>query len=140
MQTILSLGMILKVEKGESSGKKTELKVIQDKNFTPEDFYVWIYQGGQMKGMLMGVGVLLVIFIGVLFPLWPPFMRQGSYYLSLVMMGFLGFLMFLGVVRAILWLGLVLVIGRGGWLFPNLFADMGVIESFFPLWRYSILT
>jgi translocation protein SEC62 len=139
MQSILSLGLILKVQKEECCGKKNELKEIQDKTFTPEDLYVWIYQGGQMRGMLMGVGVLLVIFIGVLFPLWPPFMRQGSYYLSLAMMGFLGFLMFLGVVRAILWLGLVLVTGRGGWLFPNLFADMGVIESFFPFWRYPIL-
>jgi translocation protein SEC62 len=47
-------------------------------------------------GMLMGIGVLVLVFAGVMFPLWPPFMRQGVYYLSLLVTGFLGFLMFLG--------------------------------------------
>ena len=65
-------------------------------------------------------------------------MRQGAYYVSLLMMAFLGFLLFLGVVRSILWVVLVLTIGRGGWLYPNLFADVGVIESFYPLWAYII--
>jgi translocation protein SEC62 len=55
------------------------------------------------------------------------------------MIGLLGALMGLGVIRAILWVVLVVVLGRGGWLFPNLFADVGVIESFQPLWRFSFL-
>ena len=59
-------------------------------------------------------------------------MRQGVYYLSLLMIGFLGFLMFLGVLRLIIYVVLLIVLGRTGWLFPNLFADVGVIESFQP--------
>lgn len=68
-------------------------------------------------------------------------MRQGAYYVSLLMMGFLAFLLILGVIRAVLWVLLILSIGRGGWLFPNLFADVGFFESFVPLWTYiSFLT
>ena len=67
----------------------------------------------------IGIGVLIVVFAGVLFPLWPPFMRQGVYYLSLLMIGFLGFLMFLGVIRLIIYLVLLLVLGKTGWLFPS---------------------
>ena len=65
-------------------------------------------------------------------------------------LGFVGFLLVtlyfyikgLGVLRAIIWVLLILTIGRGGdflikelgWLFPNLFEDCGFIESFIPLW------
>jgi translocation protein SEC62 len=52
---------------------------------------------------MIGVGVLLVVFAGVLFPLWPMFMRQGAYYVSLGSMGFLGFLIALGVFRYVIW-------------------------------------
>ncbi|KAJ2999099.1 Translocation protein S62 [Globomyces sp. JEL0801] len=103
-------------------------------SFSPDDYYIWRYQGSQLTGMLMAIGVLALVFIGVLFPLWPAFMRQGVYYLSLAAIGFLGFLMVLGVIRGILWIILVATIGQGGWLFPNLFADVGFFESFVPLW------
>jgi translocation protein SEC62 len=58
--------------------------------------------------MVTGVGVLLLVFAGVLFPLWPAFMRQGAYYLSLVMMGLLGALLALGVFRYVIWIVLIL--------------------------------
>ncbi len=61
-------------------------------------------------------------------------MRQGVYYLSLGVLGLLGAFMGLAVVRLIIYIFTVLFMGRGGWLYPNLFADVGVIESFIPLW------
>ncbi len=64
-------------------------------------------------------------------------MRLGVYYLSLMAMGLLGALMGLGVIRWILWFLLTLVLGRGGWLFPNLFADVGILDSFKPLWEWD---
>jgi translocation protein SEC62 len=130
MQKLLTEKLIIKVEK---DGKK--LKPENNQSFDDQGYYVLLYEGGKVTGMLMGIGVLIVVFIGVLFPLWPSFMRQGVYYLSLCSMGFLMFVMALGVIRLILWLVLVITIGRGGWLFPDLFADKGVIESFTPLWR-----
>jgi translocation protein SEC62 len=57
----------------------------------------------------------------------------------MLLLGFVGFIMGLGVIRAVLWLVLKLTIGRGGWLFPNLFADCGFIESFIPVWAYIFI-
>jgi translocation protein SEC62 len=137
LQKLLENHMILQV--GKESGNKT-LQVVQSNAFNANEYYIWLYQGSQIGGMMMGIGVLVLVFAGVMFPLWPGFMRQGVYYLSMVMIGLLGALMGLGVIRAILWVVLVIVLGRGGWLFPNLFADVGVIESFQPVWRYIRLT
>jgi translocation protein SEC62 len=124
-------GLFLQVKK---EPKSKILKLSETQTFSPDSYFVWIYVGSQMFGTLMGIGVLLVAFAGVLFPLWPASLRQGVYYLSLVLMGLLGTLMGLGVIRLILWLILVINTGKGGWLFPNLFADVGIIESFIPLW------
>ncbi len=123
--------IILRVKK--EPGQK-RLEPIQENLFSSEDYFIWIYQGSQVKSHLTAFGVLVLIFIGVLYPVWPNFMRQGLYYVSMASMGFLAFLLTLGVIRLIVWLVLVVSTGRGGWLFPNLFADCGVIESFKPLW------
>ncbi|EGF82166.1 hypothetical protein BATDEDRAFT_34626 [Batrachochytrium dendrobatidis JAM81] len=107
------------------------------KPFDEDDYYVWVYEGSQLTGTLIGVGILLLTFAGVMFPLWPEPMRQGVYYLSLGMMGLIGALMAIAVLRLIIWVVLLLVIGQGGWLFPNLWADVGIIESFMPLWGWD---
>lgn len=103
-------------------------------NFEPEAFYAWVYEGSQLKGMLIGMGVLLITFAGVMFPLWPASLRQGVYYLSLGLLGLMGVFMALVVFRLLLWIGLKVSTGRDGWLYPNLFADVGIIESFTPWW------
>lgn len=124
-------GFFLKAEK---PAKSKFLNLVQEQTFEQESYYFWVYQGAQWKGILIGTGVVLVTFAGVMFPLWPALPRQGVYYLSLALLGFVGFIMLLGVVRAVLWLLLKLFLGKSGWLFPNLFADVGFIESFIPLW------
>ncbi|KAJ3194916.1 Translocation protein S62, partial [Irineochytrium annulatum] len=127
-----SLGFFLRVEKEAGKSKNLTLQPIQV--FGPDAYYVWIYEGSQWMGMLMGVGVLALTLAGVMFPLWPATMRLGVYYLSLAVLGLMGVFMGIAVVRLILWILLVITTGRGGWLFPNLFADVGVIESFIPFW------
>ena len=131
-QMLVDAQMIIRVLKSE--GTKI-LTVSPTPKFNDQDFYVFLYAGSQTWNRLMGFGVLALIFVGVLYPVWPQFMRTGVYYISTLVMGFIAFVLGLGVIRAILWLILVMVLGQGGWLFPNLFADVGIIESFFPLWR-----
>ncbi len=72
-----------------------------------------------------------------MYPLWPPFMQKGTYYLSMLSMILLGLLMALGVFRYVIWIVLLVTYGRTGWLYPNLFADVGVIESFSPVWVWE---
>jgi translocation protein SEC62 len=128
--------LIFRVEK---QPMMKNLSVTQDQTFSNDYYYIWLYKGSQLPARLMGIGIMLVIFAGVLYPLWPPFMRQGAYYGSMGVMSFLGFVLALGVIRVIIYLLLILSIGRGGWLFPNLWADLGILESFIPVWAYLCL-
>ncbi|KAI8834314.1 translocation protein Sec62-domain-containing protein [Chytridium lagenaria] len=134
LSELLTLGFFIRVEK-ESKSKVLSLQQLQV--FGPEAFYVWVYEGSQWRGTLIGLGVLMLTLAGVMFPLWPASMRLGVYYLSLAVLGLMGLFMGLAVVRLIIWVVLVATTGRGGWLFPNLFADVGIVESFIPTWRYS---
>jgi translocation protein SEC62 len=124
-------GFFLKADK---QAKSRFLTLVPVQDFDPESYYFWVYEGSQWRGLLIGAGVVFVTLAAVMFPLWPSLPRQGVYYLSLALLGFIGFIMGLGVLRAIIWVLLKLSIGRGGWLFPNLFADVGFIESFIPFW------
>lgn len=60
------------------------------------------------------------------------------YYLSLGVLALFGLLMVIAVIRLIFWLITIIVLPPGIWIFPNLFADVGVIESFIPLWAWDV--
>lgn len=76
----------------------------------------------------MGFGMVAVLLAGVMFPLWPPFMRQGVWYLSIGLLGLVGAFFVLAIIRLILW-AFSKVFGKPFWLFPNLFADVGVVSG-----------
>ncbi|KAJ3117505.1 hypothetical protein HK098_006242 [Nowakowskiella sp. JEL0407] len=105
--------------------------------FSSDGYYVWIYEGSLWKTYALGLVVVLFTLAAVMFPLWPVFMKTGVYYLSLGVLGLMGIFMVMVVIRLFIWIGLVLATGRGGWLFPNLFADVGIIESFIPTWGWD---
>ncbi|KAI9100669.1 translocation protein Sec62-domain-containing protein [Phlyctochytrium arcticum] len=131
---LFTYGFFVRVEKTDRP-KHVSLHQIQA--FEPESYYAWVYEGSQLKGMLMGMGILLITFAGVMFPLWPASLRQGVYYLSLGLLGLMGVFMGLVVFRLLLWIVLKAATGRDGWLFPNLFADVGIIDSFKPSWGWE---
>jgi len=82
--------------------------------------------------------MVLVILAGVMFPLWPPIMRLGAYYVSLAMMGFIALFFAIAIVRLVVWIVSIVVTPPGIWIFPQLFADVGFVESFIPLWEWDI--
>ncbi|KAJ3040582.1 Translocation protein S62 [Rhizophlyctis rosea] len=134
LSTLNRHGFFLKVDKPP---KAKTLTLIPQQNFVPDAYYAWIYEGNTWWNTVLGTGVLAVVFAGVLFPLWPMPMRTGVYYLSLGLLGLMGVFMAMCVFRLVLWLVLKVTTGRDGWLFPNLFADVGVVESFIPTWGWD---
>lgn len=90
--------------------------------------YAWFYEGSQLRLQLMGLGMVALLLAGVMFPLWPPIMRQGVWYLSIGLLGLVGAFFVLAIIRLILW-GLTTLVGKGWWLFPNLFADVGFVST-----------
>ncbi|TPX65459.1 hypothetical protein SpCBS45565_g05129 [Spizellomyces sp. 'palustris'] len=134
LSKLFTYGFFVRIEKAP---KSKHLNVHNVQHFEPDAHYAWVYEGSQLKGMLIGMAVLLVTLAGVMFPLWPASLRQGVYYLSLGMLGLMGVFMGLVVFRLVLWIVLKVATGRDGWLYPNLFADVGIIDSFRPLWGWD---
>lgn len=99
--------------------------------------YVWLYEGPQWKQKAMAAAVVVGIFAVVLFPLWPIMLRQAVWYLSVGMMGLLGLFFAMSIFRLIMFCVTVFVVPPGLWLFPNLFEDVGFIDSFKPLWGWQ---
>jgi len=43
----------------------------------------------------------------------------------------------IAVVRLVLYVITMIVVPPGIWIFPNLFEDVGIIESFIPFWEWD---
>ncbi len=112
------------------------LELITHQEFGPDMYYVWLYEKVNPMSYVYGALVILGIFSVVLFPLWPVFMRKGVWYLSVAVMGLIGLIIFIAILRLILFAITVVVLPQGFWLFPNLFADVGFFESFVPLYGW----
>jgi len=128
--------------KKEKKKKKTKIKLdmhLEQIFVDGTDAYVWMYDPIPFWYYIVG-GLCLFGAIAVcLFPLWPPEVRKGVYYLSVAAAGFLGVILGLAVVRfivfCIIW---VLTMGRHHlWLLPNLTEDVGFFQSFWPLYHYE---
>lgn len=77
------------------------------------------------------VTTLTLVVLVCLFPVWPDFLKLIIFYISLSLLYFLLGIM---VVRLIIW-ALFRIFGKDFWLFPNLNADVGPLESFVPLYE-----
>ena len=140
---LLPYAFFLRVERGElANGKETvmmmrPLQVVQMQMFESDMYYAWFYEGSQLWLKLAGLGMVLALLAAVMFPLWPLSMRIGVWYLSMFVLALFGLLMVIAVIRLIIWAITIVVVPPGIWIFPNLFADVGVIESFIPLWAWD---
>lgn len=72
------------------------------------------------------VGVLLA---GVMFPLWPARLRLGVWYLSIGVLALVGLFIVIAILRLIFYIITIVVVPPGIWVFPKLFADVGVVSG-----------
>ncbi|KAF2786577.1 translocation protein [Melanomma pulvis-pyrius CBS 109.77] len=108
------------------------VRIQQHQEAGDEHYYIWLYEGSQWKMKLYAGGALLLVIAVVLFPLWPLFMRQGVWYLSMGMLGLIGLFFAMAIVRLILFIITMFAVPPGFWLYPNLFEDVGFFDSFRP--------
>ncbi|WAR13858.1 SEC62-like protein [Mya arenaria] len=114
-----------KTEKNEVKLKKFKLNMSEDQRFVDgNSIYVWIYDPIHPKTFFIGFLMLLGAVALCLFPLWPDWMRIAVYYAMRV------------IVFSIVW---VLTLGKHHlWIFPNLTEDVGVLDSFKPLYKHDV--
>ncbi|KAJ3882788.1 translocation protein [Lentinula edodes] len=145
-QTVLNavnaFTFFLRVQRGGPSGSSSSspktLQIIQEQKFAQDEYYAWFYDGSQWTTYAGGILMVAIMLGGVMFPLWPPTMRLGVWYLSMGMLGLIGLFFAIAIVRLIFYIMTVIVASPGIWIFPQLFADVGFVESFIPLWEWDV--
>lgn len=113
------------------------VRIEQHQEANDDNYYIWLYEGSQWKQKLYAAGALVLVIAVVLFPLWPLFLRQGVWYLSMGMLGLIGLFFAMAIVRLILFIITMFAAPPGLWLYPNLFEDVGFFDSFRPVWAWQ---
>ncbi|KAK6200262.1 subunit of ER protein translocation complex [Scheffersomyces amazonensis] len=103
----------------------------------PDAYYAWLYSKPNPYIILYSILAVIVVFAIILFPLWPPFMKRGVWYLSMAALGLIGLFFAIAIVRLIIYVISLVAFPKPFWLFPNLFEDCGVIESFQPVYAWE---
>ncbi|ORX90654.1 translocation protein, partial [Basidiobolus meristosporus CBS 931.73] len=133
LQTLLDHGLIASCHKSGDS-----LTMMPVRKFTENGCFVWLYEGSQLRTILGAIGLVALVLFFVMFPLWPAFMRDGAWYLSVTAISLLGLLMAISIIRLAFYVSTYIICKPGIWIFPNLFEDVGFFESFVPLWDWNI--
>jgi translocation protein SEC62 len=132
LHSIIPYAFFLRVERSpslsSSSSSPKVLSIIPAQLFTPTDYYAWFYEGSQWTTTLGGLLMVAVMLGGVMFPLWPPVIRLGVWWLSIAMLGLIGLFFAMAIVRLVFYVGSVIVASPGIWIFPKLFADVGFVR------------
>jgi translocation protein SEC62 len=133
LQTLLDSGLFMQVS--QTKGRVYQPSI--SKRWNDDSFYAWIYEGSQLFNILLGVFAVIFVISLFMYPLWPRFMKNISWYLMMAVASFVAFILILAVVRLIVFFISFFVARPGIWLFPNLFADVGFFESFVPLYSWN---
>ena len=134
MQTLLDSGCFVKVDLADK--QKGSLSI--SKKFTEDGFYAWIYEGSQVFLVLASLLAVAAILLVIMIPLWPARLRRIVWYFFPLIGIFLSAVIVIAVIRFFFfWISFVFA-KPGIWIFPNLFADCGIIESFIPAWEWDI--
>jgi translocation protein SEC62 len=116
---------------------KPTLKPSEKAVLEPQSYFGWTYTKPNPYIILYGLLTIVGVFAVILFPLWPIFMKKGVWYASTGVLVLIGAFFALAIVRLIIYLISLVAMKNAFWLFPNLFADCGVIESFKPLYAWE---
>jgi translocation protein SEC62 len=141
LQSSIQYAFYLRVDRGAPTGSSISprhVTVVPQQQFAQDAYFVWLYEGSQWTTYAGGLLMVALMLAAVMFPLWPPVMRLGVWYLSIAMLGLLGAFFGLAIIRLIFYIITVVVASPGIWIFPQLFADVGVIESFIPFWEWDV--
>lgn len=132
LQSSIQYAFYLRVERGAQTGSSTSprhVTIVPQQQFAQDQYFVWLYEGSQWTTYAGGLLMVALMLAAVMFPLWPPVMRLGVWYLSVAMLGLLAAFFGLAIVRLIFYVITIVVASPGIWIFPQLFADVGVVSA-----------
>ncbi|KAI5181041.1 translocation protein SEC62 [Nematocida sp. AWRm80] len=98
--------------------------------------YIWLKEGSNTYTILVSIGIIIFALIIALFPIWPRTLKVSTGYLFYGIFVIAGLLIFISIVRVIVYLLVKGYSGKEFWIFPNLYEDCGVLESFVPFYDW----
>ncbi|KAK9457170.1 translocation protein Sec62-domain-containing protein [Dipodascopsis uninucleata] len=113
---------------------------VRDQVVSADDdiYYVWLWEKVPLTTYVYAGLIFIAIFGVILFPLWPPILRLGVWYISIGLLGLLALFFVMSIFRLILFGVTYFAVPPGLWLFPNLFEDVGFVDSFIPLYGWDV--
>ncbi|GAA5885059.1 hypothetical protein JCM16303_006384 [Sporobolomyces ruberrimus] len=139
LHSLIPFTFYLRIQVGPTLSPSVKtIQINPQQLFQPDEYYVWLIEPNPIKQLLLAGVMVAVVLAGVMFPLWPVKMRVGVWYLSVGVLGLIAAFFGLAIVRLIGWVITKLAVSPGIWLFPNLFADVGFVDSFIPLWSWDV--
>lgn len=133
LQDLLNAGLFLRAR---SINNTRFMQPDMARTWADEALYAWIYEGSQLMLILGALVLLLAALAIVMFPLWPSSMRSMTKYVMYLGIGLFASLIVISVVRVIVFVVTKFTVKPGIWIFPNLWEDCGVLESFVPFWDW----
>lgn len=112
------------------------VQVVPQQEFGDDMYYTWFYEPVPMLTYVYAALAVIAIFGIILFPLWPVKLRVGVWYLSMGLIGFLCLFFVIAIIRLIVFIFTYFLVRPGLWIFPNLFEDVGFVDSFIPLYSW----
>jgi len=139
LSQIMPFAFFFRVDRqtGTSSSAPKHLTFFPQQSFVEDGYFAWFYEGSQWTTYLGGIAMVAVMLAGVMFPLWPPTLRLGVWYLSIGVLILIGAFFGIALLRLIFYIITVVVTPPGIWIFPQLFADVGFVDSFIPLYEWD---
>lgn len=111
--------------------------------FRPDDtIYIWRIMDSPFWNIVIGTLVLCAVFLVCMMSLWPNWMKVGVQYGSYAVLGLIGCLVGLMIVRLILFCFIYIFSGANVyfWLYPNLNEDVeNIMDSFYPLYSLEYM-
>lgn len=119
------------------------LQVTSTQSFQVDEFFAWFYEESQWVRYLGEMELVSIILVAVIFPLLPPIVRLSMWKLSIVMLKFIRlFVMIAIAIVRLVFFAITVLIGSprrgivaspGIWVFPRLFADVGIVRAHYFL-------
>ncbi|KAF4667798.1 erg10, acetyl-CoA C-acetyltransferase [Perkinsus chesapeaki] len=106
----------------------------QHQGYDPKGLYIVEWEGSKTMQYVLLAVIITAVLLMCLFPVWPLWAKFAVWYLTVA---FSTFMIALLIIRMVFYVALW-AFGADFWIFPNLLdEDLGVIESFQPLYSFA---
>ncbi|OQS54034.1 SEC62 [Ecytonucleospora hepatopenaei] len=120
-----------------TNNNTNKVDIVLKGNLTSTDLFIWAKEDNSTLNIILLFMVLVMAAGLAITKKWPSWYRYVLYYLRYPILAFFVFMLAAAVVRLVVYLVTLFVCKEQCWIWPNLFADCGFIESFRPMYEWT---